>query len=230
LVNRQRLKRFTKKELREFNGEEGKPAYVAFKGKVYDVSSSRLWTDGKHQGRHSAGNDLTESILNAPHSGEVFMKFQVVGEFFEEETSHSKLVQWLQKLHLHPISVHFSIAYSIAVPLLSILYVLTGEISFETASYYMLLLGFLSAPVAGLSGFFSWKVAYEGKMTTIFARKLTFAVVLLVVITICFFWRTLNSDILTARTDLSFIYLAMTVSLMPIATILGYYGGKIVYP
>lgn len=230
MVDRQKLRRFTKKELREFNGEEGRPAYIAFKAKVYDVSNSRFWTDGKHQGRHSAGNDLTESILNAPHSEEVFTKFQVVGEFFKEETSHLKLVQWLQKLHLHPISVHFSIAYSIAVPLLSILYILTSEISFETAAYYMLLFGFLSAPVAVLSGFFSWKVTYEGRINRIFTRKLTFAAVLLIVITICFFWRTLNSNIIIARTDLSFIYLSMIVSLIPIVTILGYYGGKIVYP
>jgi predicted heme/steroid binding protein/uncharacterized membrane protein len=230
LTNRQRMRRFTKEELREFNGEEERPAYIAYKGKVYDVSNSRLWKDGKHQSRHSAGNDLTENIINAPHGEEVFMKLQVVGELFEEEISHQKRVQWLQKLHLHPISVHFSIAYSIAVPLLSVLYVLTGEISFETASYYMLLLGFLSAPVAGLSGFFSWKVTYEGRMTRIFTRKLILAVVLLVVITTCLLWRTINPNVLTARTELSYIYLSMVVSLMPIVTALGYYGAKIVYP
>jgi predicted heme/steroid binding protein/uncharacterized membrane protein len=224
------MRRFTKKELREFSGEEGRPAYVAFKGKVYDVSNSRLWAGGKHEGRHSAGDDLTESILNAPHSEEVFAKFQVVGALVEEEVPHQQLVRWLQKLHLHPISVHFSIAYSVAIPLLSVLYVLTGEVSFETASYYMLLLGFLSAPVAVLSGFFSWRVTYEGRMTRIFARKLVFAVLLLVVITICFLWRTLNPEILTARTELSYLYLATVVSLVPIVTILGYYGGEIVYP
>ena len=212
------MRHFTKKELREFNGEEGRPVYIAFKEKVYDVSNSRLWTNGKHQG-HSTEDDLTESILKAPHGKEVFMKFQVVGELFEEETSHKKLVWRLKKLHLHPISVHFSIAYSIAIPILSILYLLTGKISFETASYYMLLFGFLSAPVAALSGFFSWKVTYKGRLTRIFTRKLTLAVVLLVVITVCFFWRTLNPNILTARTELSYIYLPMVVSLVPIVTI-----------
>jgi predicted heme/steroid binding protein/uncharacterized membrane protein len=230
LTERQGKRRFTRKELREFSGEEGRPTYVAFKGKVYDVSNSRLWTGGKHEGRHAAGDDLTESILSAPHGEEALVKFQVVGELVEEEVSHQKPVRWLQKLHLHPISVHFSIAYSIAIPLLSVLYVLTGEISFETASYYMLLLGFLSAPVAVLSGFFSWKVTYKGRMTRIFARKLVFAVLLLVVITICFLWRTLNPDILTTGTELSYIYLATVVSLVPIVTILGYYGGEIVYP
>jgi predicted heme/steroid binding protein/uncharacterized membrane protein len=224
------MRRFTKRELQGFIGEEGKPVYVAFKGKVYDLSNSRLWTNGAHQGRHSAGKDLTASILNAPHNEEVLRKFPVVGELVEEEPPNSKPVQWLQKLHLHPISVHFSIAYSIAFPLLSIIYSLTGEASFETASYYMLLLGFLSAPVAALFGFFSWRVTYEGRTTRIFTRKLTFATVLLAVITACLVWRTLNPNILTAWTELSFVYLSLTVSLVPIVTILGYFGGEIVYP
>jgi len=230
LTDSQRLRRFTKRELQGFSGEEGRPVYVAFKGEVYDVSNSRLWANGTHQGRHSAGKDLTTSILAAPHKEEVLVKFPVVGELVEEEPSNSRLVQWLQRLHLHPIAVHFSIAYSIAFPLLSIIYILTGEASFEIASYYMLLLGFLSAPVATFFGFFSWRVTYEGRMTRLFTRKLTFAAVLLAVITACFAWRSLDPNILVAGTELSYVYLSIAVSLVPIVTILGYYGGEIVYP
>ena len=230
MTDSQRLRRFTKRELQGFIGEEGKPVYVAFKGKVYDVSNSRLWTNGTHQGRHSAGKDLTESILNAPHNEEVLMKFPVVGELVEEELSSSKLVQWVQKLNLHPISVHFSIAYSIAFPLLTIIYILTGETSFETASYYMLLLGFLSAPVAVVFGLFSWRVTYNGKRMRIFSWKLTLAAVFLAVITTCLAWRILNPNILTAWTELSYVYLSLAVSLVPIVTTLGYFGGEIVYP
>jgi len=67
-------------------------------------------------------------------------------------------------MHPHPIMVHFSIAYAVAVSLLSLLYIFTGKLSFETGSYYMLVLGFLAAPVAALSGIFTWKVSYEGEM------------------------------------------------------------------
>jgi predicted heme/steroid binding protein/uncharacterized membrane protein len=230
LADKQKLNSFKKKELTEFNGEEGRPSYIAFKEKVYDVSNSRLWKDGKHQGLHSAGNDLTKSIRNAPHGEDVLMKFQVVGDVSKEETSNRKLVQRLQKMHLHSISVHFSIAYSIAVPLLSILYVLTGEISFETAAYYMLFFGFLSTPISVLSGFFSWRANYEGRKNRIFNRKTALAAVFSVIVTICFLWRTLDPNIIITRTNISFIYLSMATSLIPIVTLLGYYGGKIVYP
>jgi len=225
----QNRKRFTKNELKEFDGKGGKRAFIAFKGKVYDVSDSRLWIDGRHMERHLAGDDLTESILNAPHGEDVFMKFQVVGELIEEGYDRQKLVRRIQSLHLHPIIVHFSIAYPLVVSLLSLLFLLTGEVSFETASYYLLLLGFFAGPFCGLSGIFSWRVTYEGRMTRTFARKIVFTVILVIVITLSVTWRTLEPNILLLRNDLSYVYFALVASLVPLAIILGYYGGKIVY-
>lgn len=218
---------FTPDELKEFNGKEGKPAYAAFKGRVYDVSSSRLWGQGTHAGSHFAGYDLTENMVRAPHGEEVLVKFHIIGQLAREESFRQKLVHRIEEAHFHPILVHFTIAYAIAVPLLSFLYMFTGNITFEIASYYMLVLGLLTAPLSALSGIFSWKVTYRGNMTRIFARKIIFTVVLLVVITISFLLRTLSPDILT--TNLYYVYLVLLISLVPIVTILGYDGGKIVY-
>src|SRR3972149_1688391 len=36
-------RRFTIQELKEYDGKEGKPAYMAFNGRVYDVSNSPIW-------------------------------------------------------------------------------------------------------------------------------------------------------------------------------------------
>ncbi len=221
-------RRFTIQELKEYDGKEGKPAYAVFKGKVYDVSNSPLWKNGIHAGNHFAGVDLTDSILSAPHGEEILIKFHIVGELGKEKSFGQKLLLKLEEHHLHPILVHFSIAYSIAVSLLSLLYVFTGTIHFEIASYYMLALGFLAAPFAALSGLLSWKVTYEGKMTRTFVRKIIFTAVLIVVITPCFVWRTLNPDVLVT-TSINYIYLTLVLSLVPIVTILGYDGGKIVY-
>ncbi len=71
---------FTLEQLKQFDGRAGKTAYLAIKGKVYDVSHSELWLDGDHQDIHLAGNDLTGEIVNAPHGEEVLTRFPVVGE------------------------------------------------------------------------------------------------------------------------------------------------------
>jgi predicted heme/steroid binding protein len=72
-------KQFTVEELKEYNGKNGKPAYIAYKGKVYDVTDDYLWTDGEHQGEHSAGADLTEEMSLAPHIEDVLDRVKFVG-------------------------------------------------------------------------------------------------------------------------------------------------------
>jgi predicted heme/steroid binding protein/uncharacterized membrane protein len=222
-------KSFTISELKEFDGMEGRPAYLAIEGKVYDVSTSRLWKEGKHVRRHFAGIDLTESLINAPHDEEKLTKFPIVGELVFDESIKQKLMQQYAR-HIHPILVHFAIAYPLLVPLLSILHVFTGEVSFELASYYLLVLGFVAAPFAGLAGLYSWNSVYEMSMTKTFSQKIMFTILFITVITICSVWRTMDPNILITKTNLSYIYLGLEMSLLPISSILGYYGGKLVYP
>ncbi|MBI4773521.1 MAG: CopD family protein [Deltaproteobacteria bacterium] len=63
-----------------FDGTGGRPAYVLYENKVYDVSKSAKWKDGKHFGRHTAGTDLTEAMKGAPHGPEVLERVTYVGE------------------------------------------------------------------------------------------------------------------------------------------------------
>jgi len=73
------LKKFSKEELAQYNGRSGTPAYIAYKGKVYDVSGSFLWRDGNHQVLHNAGVDLTDAMEQAPHGGDALEKLPIVG-------------------------------------------------------------------------------------------------------------------------------------------------------
>jgi len=72
-------RKFTLEELKRYDGREGRPAYIAYKGKVYDVTDSYLWIDGDHQGQHVAGRDLTEEIALAPHGEETLERVKLVG-------------------------------------------------------------------------------------------------------------------------------------------------------
>ena len=72
-------KKFTLEELAKYNGKNGNPAYVAYQGKVYDVSDSSFWLSGDHLGSHQAGKDLTEELPLAPHSAENLDRVKLVG-------------------------------------------------------------------------------------------------------------------------------------------------------
>jgi len=72
-------RKFTLEELKQYDGREGRPAYIAFKGKVYDVTDSFLWIEGDHQGQHVAGKDLTDEIRLAPHGEETLERVKPVG-------------------------------------------------------------------------------------------------------------------------------------------------------
>ena len=72
-------RKISKDELAQNNGKEGKPAYIAFKGVVYEVSESAFWMEGDHMGAHDAGKDLTEEIELAPHREETLQRVKQVG-------------------------------------------------------------------------------------------------------------------------------------------------------
>ena len=71
-------RKFTLDELGKSDGKEGRPAYVAHKGKVYDVTDSSQWLEGDHLG-HAAGEDLTEQMEIAPHGEDVMDRMKLVG-------------------------------------------------------------------------------------------------------------------------------------------------------
>ena len=60
-------KAFTLEELKYYNGENGRAAYVAVNGVVYDVSRRIGWAGGTHFGLFS-GNDLSQQFM-ACHRG-----------------------------------------------------------------------------------------------------------------------------------------------------------------
>jgi len=72
-------RKFTSNELAQNDGKNGKPAYIAFQGKVYEVSTSPMWLEGDHMGAHQAGKDLTNEIELAPHREETLQKVKQVG-------------------------------------------------------------------------------------------------------------------------------------------------------
>ncbi len=76
----------TERQLREFDGKNGRPAYVAVNGVIYDVTQSRLWRGGEHDpsdGQGYAGYDLTELLELSPHGDKYVIEFPVVGRLLD---------------------------------------------------------------------------------------------------------------------------------------------------
>lgn len=74
------LEEFTLEELADYNGRGGKRAYIAYGGKVYDVTESSYWTDGDHFGGHQAGSDLSVELATAPHGPDHLDNVKLVGK------------------------------------------------------------------------------------------------------------------------------------------------------
>jgi len=76
-------KDFTGEELHSLDGKEGRPAYVAYKGIIYDVTKSKLWKNGSHLQKHLAGHDLTDVLKIAPHGEEKILSMPQMGKLIE---------------------------------------------------------------------------------------------------------------------------------------------------
>ena len=75
---------FSKSDLARCDGKAGAPAYIAYRGKVYDVSRSFLWQEGRHQVVHTAGSDLTKDLDQAPHGADLLARVPMIGSLAEE--------------------------------------------------------------------------------------------------------------------------------------------------
>ncbi len=77
----------TAEQLKEFDGKNGRPAYVAVNGVIYDVTVSRLWRGGEHDPSHGeayAGRDLTAVLEKSPHGDKYLVNFPIVGKLIEK--------------------------------------------------------------------------------------------------------------------------------------------------
>ena len=72
------LPTYTRSELALRNGQDRSEIWIAWEGKIFDVTGSRLWKNGKHY-EHWAGQDLTEELADSPHGRRVFEGCEPIG-------------------------------------------------------------------------------------------------------------------------------------------------------
>lgn len=74
------LRRYTREELAACDGSDpGRPVLIAYQGKVYDVTGSFPWAQGRHWGGLRAGRDLTGQLKESIHGEEMLERVPWVG-------------------------------------------------------------------------------------------------------------------------------------------------------
>jgi predicted heme/steroid binding protein/uncharacterized membrane protein len=234
------MKEFDLKTLAQFDGKNGKPAYVAFQGKVYDVTSSKRWPGGQHMKRHESGKDLTLEILAAPHGPEMLERVPQAGILVKEEKAAERpMPEFLAKLitqfpilrrHPHPMVVHFPIAFTFATVLFNLLYLITGIRSFEVTAFHCLGGAILFIPVGMITGWFTWWLNYLSRPMRPVTIKIRFSSLLWAVAILTFIWRIAVPDILGSLSARSILYLLLNFSFIPLVTVIGWYGAQLTFP
>ncbi len=232
------MREITPEELASFSGKEGKPVYVAFQGKIYDVTQSRLWSTGSHMKRHPSGKDLTGEISAAPHGPEVLDRYPQVAVLKGTPTEELKhLPSWLQEIlkrapsvkrHPHPMVVHFPIALLMAASLSILLFLFFSDPFFELASFYLLVLGTIASPFAFATGFLTWWINYMRKPNPFVRRKIYLSFLLLGLEIFLILWRGF-CPALSSR-HMNPVYFLLMIALAPVVGLIGYYGGQLTFP
>jgi predicted heme/steroid binding protein/uncharacterized membrane protein len=232
------MQEFDIAELEKFDGNNGRPVCVAYKGKVYDVSNSKLWKNGLHMKRHHAGNDLTADIQGAPHEPDVLERYPQIGTLkkeVEELEIPQPLARLLEKVpmlrrHPHPMTVHFPIVFAFTTTVFNVLYLITGIKSLEITALHCLAAGILFTIVAIATGLYTWWLNYMAKPLKAVKIKLPLSITLFVIQIIAFVWRLKVPDVMDAIQGVNILYFLLVLALFPMVVVIGWFGAFLTFP
>jgi rubredoxin/uncharacterized membrane protein len=129
----------------------------------------------------------------------------------------------------HAVAAHFPNGLLPTCVLFLFLTFIFAKSSFESTTFHLLLVIFVSIPITIATGLFSWKKKYAGKMAPIFRKKLILAALLLVLMIITVCWRWANPNILSSWGFSAYAYSILILIMLLCVTLLGHFGGVLVF-
>jgi uncharacterized membrane protein len=130
----------------------------------------------------------------------------------------------------HSMLAHFPIVFMLSTTFFTILYLCTGDKSFDDTAFYCLGGGLLTMPPTVATGLFTHWLNFSGRLheTVNIEKALSYAVI--TIGAAAFVWRWLNPRVLEDLGWVNLIYLFLVLSLGPLVTANGYYGGMATFP
>ncbi len=130
----------------------------------------------------------------------------------------------------HAMLAHFPLVFMLSATFFSILSVLTGEVAFDDTAFYCLGGGLLTMPATVATGLFTLWLNFPGQMhrTVNIEKALSYSV--MAIATAAFVWRWLNPRVLNDLGGVNLIYFLLVLSLTPLVTANGYFGGMLTFP
>ncbi|MHC4640357.1 MAG: DUF2231 domain-containing protein [Planctomycetota bacterium] len=230
------MRKFTKTELENTKGPNGKAMLVAVNGKVYDTSSNKMWKNGVHVKSHRSGQDLSLEIQAAPHGLEVLRHLKQVGVIVEEQADTKErsypplIVKKLLQHHPHPMTVHFPIVLSLIAGVFMLAYIVFDKKHFEIFTLYCVIIAALSTPGVIGTGLLSWKYNYNTVWTPIYRRKIFLSLLLFAMQASCLVIRIYIVNGANLESPAYWLYTTFVLGMTPTIILLGYLGGKITFP
>jgi uncharacterized membrane protein len=132
-------------------------------------------------------------------------------------------------LHLHSISVHFSIAlYPVAIFFLLLSYFYKKDLSLFTY-FHLMILATISVLFSFLTGIIEWKQKYKGVKVKIFTRKYRYSIFLFALGLLSTLWFGFFPGTVRDSGSLSLLFLFLNISILPLTVYLGFLGGKLIF-
>lgn len=240
----------TIEELKQYDGKDGRPAYVACNGKIYDVTKSDFWKGGLHMGRFHAGEDLTSSIGLSPHGEANLFRYPMVGELAAAAPEDDKKAmdpaaakklkyqELYAEYHPHPMMVHFPMGmFPLAFFLQMTALIMGGSFYFTFASIMAMTFATLFIIPAVATGMLSFAVNYSCRANVYLKRKIILSAALFIVGVYgsaaglrASYYAVCPSAQSAAAEPLGMGYTVAAILVMPIIIAIGYNGGKITWP
>ncbi len=160
-------------------------------------------------------------------------KFELMEEEGESKAkqspSQSLIQEMIASFKPHAVMAHFPNALLPTLALFLALYLVLGVISLDAGIYVLLGLVAVTALMTLLTGVYSWRRNYQSARTRIFQRKLVLGGCLVLICFEMLLLRYNNPDLLSSFSGSSWFFFMLTGAALYCVTMLGHYGGMLVF-